>query len=56
LFRRMAQHKSGAIPGFARKYGIDRLVYLEATISARDAIAREKTDQRLAPVQENRTD
>jgi putative endonuclease len=38
----MFQHKTGAIPGFARKYGINRLVYVESTLQAEDAIAREK--------------
>jgi putative endonuclease len=42
LARRMSQHKSGAIPGFARRYGMNRLVYVETAASARDAIAREK--------------
>jgi putative endonuclease len=42
LTRRICEHKSGAIPGFARRYGITRLVYVETTGSVRDAIAREK--------------
>jgi putative endonuclease len=42
LSRRISEHKSGVIPGFARRYGINRLVYVETTASARDAIAREK--------------
>jgi putative endonuclease len=42
LTRRICEHKSGAIPGFARRYGITRLVYVETTSAARDAIAREK--------------
>ncbi|HEV8454948.1 MAG TPA: hypothetical protein VGQ24_08665, partial [Gemmatimonadales bacterium] len=37
-----SEHKTGAIPGFARRYSITRLVYVEVTGNARDAIAREK--------------
>ena len=42
LQRRVAEHKSHAIPGFTRKYRIDRLVYFESTNDVRCAIAREK--------------
>jgi putative endonuclease len=42
LARRIWQHRTGAIPGFSRRYSITRLVYFEATDSARSAIAREK--------------
>ncbi|NLW51558.1 MAG: GIY-YIG nuclease family protein [Candidatus Brocadiaceae bacterium] len=42
LGRRVAEHKSHAIPGFTRKYRIDRLVYFESTNDVKDAIAREK--------------
>jgi len=37
------QHKTGAVPGFTKKYGLTRLFYIEAheTISA--AIRRERT-------------
>jgi putative endonuclease len=42
LTRRISQHRSGTVPGFARRYGIDRLVYAETSGTARDAIAREK--------------
>jgi putative endonuclease len=42
LTRRICQHKTGAFPGFARRYGINRLVYIEVTANVRDAIAREK--------------
>jgi putative endonuclease len=41
LTRRIFEHKRGLIPGFARRYGITRLVYVEVTGKARDAIARE---------------
>jgi putative endonuclease len=42
LPKRIWQHKTGLIPGFTRRYGITRLVYVETTGRAGDAIAREK--------------
>jgi len=39
---RLYQHRSGSVPGFTKKYRIDRLVYFEATEDVRAAIAREK--------------
>ncbi|MCI8366220.1 MAG: GIY-YIG nuclease family protein [Eggerthellaceae bacterium] len=42
LERRMAEHKSHALPGFTQNYNVDRLVYVERTQSIRDAIEREK--------------
>jgi putative endonuclease len=42
LVRRVAQHKQGQIPGFTKRYNVDRLVYFEHTHSADAAIAREK--------------
>ena len=39
--RRVAEHKKGAIPGFTRRYHLDRLVYFELYDSMTDAIARE---------------
>ena len=42
LARRILQHKTGTVPGFARRYGITRLVYFESTPRPRDAISREK--------------
>ena len=42
LVRRVVEHKSGSVPGFTRKYRIDRLVYFEETGRIEDAIAREK--------------
>lgn len=40
--RRVEEHKSGAIPGFTKRYRMTRLAYLESFASVRDAIAREK--------------
>jgi putative endonuclease len=37
------QHKTGAIPGFTKQYGLTRLVYIETHESISEAIRREKT-------------
>jgi len=42
LIRRVHEHKSGAMPGFTRRYGINRLVYFESFSEPMQAIAREK--------------
>jgi putative endonuclease len=42
LARRIVQHKTGALPGFARRYGITRLIHVETTDTAPEAISREK--------------
>ena len=42
LQRRVSEHKREAIPGFTRKYRIDRLVYFESTDAVHCALAREK--------------
>ncbi|MBX6333797.1 GIY-YIG nuclease family protein [Candidatus Saccharibacteria bacterium] len=42
LRRRIEEHRSGAVEGFTKKYGIKTLVYFEQTDSAEAAIAREK--------------
>ena len=41
LARRIAEHKAKLVPGFTRKYGVDRLVYFEAFESILEARARE---------------
>lgn len=42
LARRLAEHKRGAVKGHTKKYGIDRLVYVENYADVRMAIQREK--------------
>jgi putative endonuclease len=42
LMRRVWQHQSGEIEGFAKSYKVNRLVYYECFDDPRDAIAREK--------------
>jgi putative endonuclease len=42
LYARMYQHKNHLTPGFATRYGLDRLVYFEEISEMIEAIAREK--------------
>ena len=42
LERRIAEHKSAAMKGFATKYNINRLVHIEESDSVLSAIEREK--------------
>ena len=42
LERRVAEHQTGAIPGFTQRYHVVRLVYFEETPDIVSAIAREK--------------
>ena len=42
LVHRGAQHRQHAIPGFTKRYNVDRLVYFEHTHDARASIVREK--------------
>lgn len=42
LARRVHEHKSKALPGFSRKYGVDRLVWYEEYPTVVEAIEREK--------------
>jgi putative endonuclease len=42
LRRRLYEHKTGAISGFAARYKVDRLVYFESTGDVEAAIRREK--------------
>ena len=42
LARRIYEHKSKVLPGFSRKYGVDRLVWYEEYPTAVEAIEREK--------------
>ena len=42
LHRRVEQHRSDAIPGFTRRYGVHTLVWFEAHERIDEAITREK--------------
>jgi putative endonuclease len=42
LLRRVHQHRLGQVPGFTRRYNVDRLVFFEGTPSAGSAFDREK--------------
>jgi putative endonuclease len=46
LARRMTAHKSKLVPGFTRKYGVDKLVYVEEYASILEARAREHSMKR----------
>lgn len=46
LRRRLAEHASGALPGFTSRYRVHRLVHYESFGEIRDAIAREKQIKR----------
>ncbi len=46
LSRRVGQHKAGVIPGFTRKYRVQRLVYFEEYASILEARARERVLKR----------
>jgi putative endonuclease len=46
LVRRVAEHKTGAVPGFTRRYKVHNLVYFEAWENYEGAISREKTLKR----------
>jgi len=46
VFRRVAEHREGAVPGFTRRYGVKQLVRYEEHADIHDAIAREKTLKR----------
>jgi putative endonuclease len=42
LSRRMWEHRTRALPGFTRRYGVNHLVYYEAAHDPAGAIRREK--------------
>lgn len=42
LEHRLDEHKNKRVSGFAKRYNIDKLVYVEAFAHVNDAIAREK--------------
>ena len=42
LTRRVSEHKNKFVPGFTKRYGVDRLVWFESHDSVEAAIGREK--------------
>ena len=46
LARRMSEHKAKLVPGFTRKYEVDKLVYFEEYTSILEARARERSLKR----------
>lgn len=43
IARRAWEHREGVVPGFTKRYGLKRLVYVERYEDIRSAIQREKT-------------
>ena len=43
LSRRISAHKTKAVPGFTKQYGVDKLVLVEGYSSIDEARARERT-------------
>jgi putative endonuclease len=41
LLKRVWEHKSKVVPGFTRRYGVDRLVWFEAYEAQEAALRRE---------------
>jgi putative endonuclease len=54
LVKRVAEHKSGRVPGHTKRYGIDKLVHFEVYDDIRDAIQREKNMKHWARVYKTR--
>lgn len=46
LVRRVHEHRTDAVDGFTKKYGVHRLVYFETSESIESAIEREKVLKR----------
>ena len=42
IVRRVFEHKSKAVPGFTKRYGVDKLVWFEVYDDPTSAITREK--------------
>ena len=50
LKKRAYFHKKKLLPGFTKRYNVDRLVYFEQTASVEDASVREKQLKRFTRV------
>lgn len=53
LERRVAEHRSGMIPGFTQLYSCHKLVYFEEYTDVLQAIAREKQLKKWSRVKKN---
>ena len=53
LERRVAEHRSGTIPGFTQKYNCHKLVYFESFSVVEQAIAREKQLKKWSRAKKN---
>ena len=47
LARRIAEHKSKLVPGFTRKYNVDKLVYFEEYASILEASEQKKYERTI---------
>jgi putative endonuclease len=56
LGRRASEHRSGAVPGFTRDYGVRTLVFAEFHDTMEDAILREKRIKKWRRAWKFRTD
>jgi len=62
LVRRVYEHRTNAVPGFTRKYGVHRLVYFEQFGDIESAIRREKRLKKwnrawkIRPIEESNLD
>jgi putative endonuclease len=56
LRRRVYEHKAGRVPGFTRRYCVNRLVWFEADRDARAAITLRKAAEGLVARAEGRAD
>jgi len=54
LVRRISEHKAQSIPGFTRRYNINKLVYYETYQDVNLAIAREKEIKKWRREKKNR--
>ena len=48
LVQRIWQHRTGAVEGFAKRYGLTRLVHFEVHATMREAVQREKQLKHLS--------
>ena len=53
LERRLAEHKAKTLPGFSRKYNLNKLVYYEYATDISVAIAREKQLKKWSRAKKN---
>ena len=55
LLKRVWMHRDGILPGFTRDYGVKHLVWYEAHASRESALVRERADEEVESLVEDRT-